>query len=178
MTSATEQILIRPVSTSEMDQVIAIDDDACALFEQAGLRFDIGPTHPFARSEWARWTQAATEGNAFFAEWPGVGAVGMLVMGRIDGAPYLDQLSVRTKAMRRGIGRRLVSHAIEWAEGQELWLTTYAHLPWNKPFYEQAQFSVVPEPACPAGIVATLVEQRRWLPAPGERIAMRRPGVA
>jgi hypothetical protein len=98
----------------------------------------------------------------------------MLVMGFVDDAPHLEQLSVRRVAMRRGIGRRLLARAIEWSAHRPLWLTTYAHLPWNRPFYESVGFAVVPEPACPPSIVQILDEQRRWLPAPAERIAMRR----
>jgi hypothetical protein len=52
-------------------------------------------------------------------------------------------------------------------------LTTYAHLPWNRPFYESAGFVVVPVSECPPEMVAILDDQRRWLPAPDQRIAMR-----
>jgi GNAT superfamily N-acetyltransferase len=40
--------------------------------------------------------------------------------------------------MRQGLGRRLVRQAIDWAGPEPLWLTTYAHLSWNRPFYERA----------------------------------------
>lgn len=76
--------------------------------------------------------------------------------------------------MRQGIGRCLVRQSIEWAADKPLWLTTYAHVPWNRPFYEREGFEVVPATDCPAGIVAILDEQRRWLPAPEHRVAMRR----
>ena len=66
----------------------------------------------------------------------------------------------------------MVARAIEWAAGQPLWLTTYAHLPWNRAFYERLGFGAVAETACSPGIVALLDEQRHWLPAPSERIAM------
>lgn len=68
--------------------------------------------------------------------------------------------------------------AIDWAAPEPLWLTTYAHLPWNRPFYERAGFAVIPEAQCPPGIVEILAEQRACLPAPRERIAMQRPGSA
>ena len=174
----SDPIVIRPASAVDIDEAIAIDDDACALYEQAGLHFDFGPEHPFARAEWARWAEAARVGSAFLAVAADGRAVGMLIMGRVAGAPYLEQISVRTSAMRRGIGRRLLARAIDWSAGEPLWLTTYAHLSWNRPFYEQAGFTVVPERDCPRDIVLILTEQRRWLPAPGERIAMRRDGPA
>jgi GNAT superfamily N-acetyltransferase len=173
--SQQQPSIILQASGDELEEIIAIDDDACALYQQAGLHIDLGPEHPFARAEWDRWARAARERNVFFATDPGGRAVGLLVMSRVDGAPYLEQLSVRTSAMRRGIGRQLLMRAIEWAPGEPLWLTTYAHLPWNRPFYERSGFEVVPEWRCPGEIVRILEEQRRWLPAPEERIAMRRP---
>lgn len=165
-------LTIRPFAPEEIDQAVAIDDDACALYEQAGLRFEFDREHPFARGEYQRWLAAAREGTAFLAEVPGAGDVGLLVMRLVDGVPYLDQLAVRSRAMRQGIGRRLVARAVEWAAERPLWLTTYAHLAWNRPFYERLGFVTAVEAACSPAIVALLEEQRRWLPAPSQRIAM------
>jgi GNAT superfamily N-acetyltransferase len=167
-------VIIRPAATSECDILYAIDDDACTLFGQVGLDDDLPPDHPFTRAEHARWAAASAQGNAFFAQWPGGGPVGMLVMDLVGGAPYVEQLSVRRTSMGKGLGRRLLMYAVAWAAGRPLWLTTYSHVPWNRPFYETAGFGVVPESGCPRSIVEILDDQRRWLPAPGERIAMRR----
>jgi hypothetical protein len=66
---------------------------------------------------------------------------------------------------------------LDWAAGEALWLTTYAHVPWNRAFYERFGFAVVPESSCGGDILEILTEQRRWLPAPEQRVAMRRaPG--
>jgi GNAT superfamily N-acetyltransferase len=170
---SVEALTVRPASPAEIDEFVAIDNDACALYAQAGLQVDLGPEHPFSRAERACWTRAAGQGRVFLAEPPDGRSVGLLVMDLVDGAPYLEQLSVRTSAMRRGLGRRLLGHALAWAGERPLWLTTYGHLPWNRPFYESAGFGVVPEAQCPPGIVAILEDQRRWLPAPDQRIAMR-----
>jgi GNAT superfamily N-acetyltransferase len=170
-----QSILVRSASVADLAEMVAVDDDACTLYARAGLHFDFGPEHPFARAEYGRWARAASEGLAFLAEEPGGRAVGLMIVGRIDGLPYLDQLSVRTSAMRHGLGRRLLTQAIGWAGSTPLWLTTYGHLPWNRPFYESAGFVHVSESGCPAGIVERLEVERRWLPAPGERIAMWRP---
>jgi GNAT superfamily N-acetyltransferase len=174
MSDPETSLIIRPASPDELDEIVAIDDDACALFQQAGLSITLDPQHPFTQAERACWARAARAGTAFLAGPPGGRALGVLVMDTIDGAPYLEQLSVRTTAMRRGLGRRLLTHAIEWAAGEALWLATYSHLPWNRPFYESAGFAVIPESRCPGWMVEILAEQRRWLPAPGERVAMRR----
>jgi GNAT superfamily N-acetyltransferase len=168
------ELIVRVASPGDIDEAVAINDDACEIFAQAGVHFDIGPEHPYARAERARWTEAARDGNALLAEAPGAGTVGILVMGRVGGLAYLEQLSVRRRAMRRGIGRHLLLRAIAWAGGDALWLTTYAHVPWNRPYYERAGFEVVPDAACPPAISALLDQERRHLPDPAQRVAMRR----
>jgi GNAT superfamily N-acetyltransferase len=167
----SEALVIRQASPDEIDEMVAIDVDACTLYVEAGLDADLGPEHPYSVAERACWTRCAREGNAFVA---GAPPVGLLVLDRIDGAPYLEQLSIRRTAMRQGLGRRLLTRAIEWAGREPLWLTTYAHIPWNRPFYERHGFVTVPPSACPPGMVAILDDQRRALPAPDQRIAMRR----
>jgi GNAT superfamily N-acetyltransferase len=170
-----DDFVIRSASPADLEQMVAIDDDASALFESAGVHLGFGPDHPYARTEQARWLQSARAGRAFLACRRDTVPVGMLVMSRADGAPFLDQLAVRTAAMRQGVGRRLLGHAVTWAGDEALWLTTYAHLPWNAPFYQRHGFTVVEESACGPDILAELAEQRRWLPLPRERVAMRRP---
>lgn len=169
-----QPLQIRPASPAELGEMIDVDDDACALYAQAGLRFDFDGQHPFAQGEYARWSAAAAEGMAFLAREGTGAAVGLLILGRVDGLACLDQLSVRTRAMRHGVGRLLLGRAIGWAGRSPLWLTTYAHLPWNRPFYESAGFAAVPQGQCPPAIRERLALERRWLPAPHERIAMRR----
>ena len=170
----SDSLLIRQASPDEIDEMVSIDVDACTLYEQAGLDADLGPEHPYSIAERACWTRCARQGNAFVAGPPDARPVGLLVMDRIDGAPYLEQLSVRRAAMGQGLGRHLLARAIEWAGREPLWLTTYAHIPWNRPFYERHGFVTIPESACPPGILAILEDQRGALPAPDQRIAMRR----
>jgi GNAT superfamily N-acetyltransferase len=178
MTMGSERFTIRPASPDEIDEAVDIDDDACTLFDTVGFQDDLGPQHPFKQAERARWLHAAREGSAFFAISRAGSAVGLLVLTFVDGQRYVEQLSVRRAVMRQGIGRHLLRYAIEWAAGEPLWLTTYAQVPWNQEFYEGADFRVIPESQCPAGIVAILDDQRRWLPAPEKRVAMRRSSSA
>lgn len=167
-------LTLQSLTPDAIGDAIEIDDDACTLYPTVGVHFDIAPDHPFARSEYARWTQAARERLAFVAMRDGGPPQALLVLGYVDGQPYLEQLSVRTTAMRQGIGRWLVRQSIAWASDAPLWLTTYAHVPWNRPFYESEGFEVVPSAEWPAGIATIIAEQQRWLPAPEQRIAMRR----
>ena len=168
----SDPIIIRPASPDEIDEMHAIDVDACSLYAEAGLDGDLGPEHPYSIAERACWIRCARAGHAFLAGPPGARPVGLLVMDRIDGTPYLEQLSIRRAAMRQGIGRRLLQRAIAWAGAEPLWLTTYAHIPWNRPFYERHGFVTVLESACSPDMVKVLDEQRQALPGPEHRIAM------
>jgi hypothetical protein len=74
-------------------------------------------------------------------------------------------------------GGRLLAHAVDGARamgGAAIWLTTYAHLPFNRPYYLRHGYEVVPEAACGADVRHHLDEQRRYLPEPASRVAMRR----
>lgn len=164
--------VLRPAGPDEIDLLVDIDDDACALLREAGLDIVLPVDHPFLVDERARWLASARAGTAWLALADGEPA-GFAAIGTADGAPYLDQLSVRRTTMRRGLGTRLLRHALaESAAAGALWLTTYAHVPWNRPFYERHGFLVVDEAECGPVVRAHLGAQRAVLPAPGERVAM------
>lgn len=105
----------------------------------------------------------------------------MAILGVVDGAAYLDQLSVRLDAMKRGVGRALIDRSLSWASGRAelvgrgLWLNTYGHLPWNAPYYERCGFVLVPEPAWGPQMRALVGFQRCRLTEPAQRVVMQRP---
>jgi GNAT superfamily N-acetyltransferase len=158
-------------------EVVRIDDEATTLYAEAGLAIELDASHPFTVDEQARWLRSARRQRLFFATNHEGRPLGFAALDDLDGDPYLDQLSVRPSAMRRGIGRSLLRHVIGWAAergARHLWLTTYGHLPWNRPFYEAEGFVVLPDSECGPGVRHHLSEQRRWLPLPDQRVAMRR----
>jgi GNAT superfamily N-acetyltransferase len=169
-------LVLRPSRLAELPYAFSIDDDAGEMFNEIGISFGIPDAHPFVVAEHERWRLAVARGDLWFALSDDV-PVGFLVLGRRDGLAYLDQLSVRTAYGRRGIGRTLLEKACEVCRGRgdtEVWLTTYDHVPWNRPFYERAGFVRVSVDACGTEICAILAEQRAALPAPEQRVAMRR----
>lgn len=169
---------IRTALPSELDTFRAIDEEASSLFAAHGIELDLSPEHEFARAEQARWLRAAEGERVFVVVDAAEASLGFAALDIVDGEPYLEQLAVRATAMRRGIGAALLAHAAAWAKAQAargLWLTTYSHLPFNRPYYERHGYLVVPEEDCGPGILHHLAEQRRYLPAPAERVAMRRP---
>ncbi|MFP5380207.1 MAG: GNAT family N-acetyltransferase, partial [Vicinamibacteria bacterium] len=146
---------LRLAHADDIDTLVAIDDDASTLYAAHGLALGVMEGDPFAVAERERWLAAAEAGRAFLAADAGGTPLGFAALDIVDGAPYLDQLAVRRSAMRQGVGRVLLAHAIEWAEAQgadALWLTTYAHLPFNRPYYERFGFVVVPDAECGPGV--------------------------
>ena len=158
----------------ELDKAIAIDEAAGLLFAEAGLTIELTSEHPFVVAERGRWRDAIARGVLWFA-CHGADPIGFSALGRADELAYLEQLAVRPEHGRRGVGTMLLdaacAHAKQSGES-ELWLTTYAHLAWNKPYYERNGFTVVAESSCSSALRALLQEQRAILPAPArERIA-------
>lgn len=193
-------VTLRLARPDELDLLVEIDEDAGRLYAEGGLPIDLAPDHPFVVAEQARWRSALALERVFLATDARGEGVGFAALGTLDpldalrmperrespedAAPYLEQLSVRRGAMGRGIGRRLLRRAIAWAaaygHGRSdarsggLWLTTYGHLDWNRPFYEREGFVVVPECEWPDAIARHIAEQRACLPHPDRRVAMRR----
>jgi GNAT superfamily N-acetyltransferase len=175
--AAREPFTIRPALPSELPILNAIDDDASTLYAAYGIPLELPAGHVFLREELARWLRSAELGCAFLAVDAAGTALGFAAVGAADGAPYLEQLAVRVSAMRRGIGGRLLERAADCARAAGatgIWLTTYGHLPFNRPYYLRHGYEVVPEAACGPDIRHHLDQQRRCLPEPTQRVAMRR----
>lgn len=171
-------VTLRKAKKDELGALVAIDDAASELYSNAGLHIEFGHDHPFVVAEAVRWSCAIEHGLADVAVGPRDEPIGFIILGTVDGEPYLDQLSVHPDAMRQGIGSALLNAAIRWAGNRPLWLTTYSHLPWNKPYYERSGFSDVAEHLIGPELGGIIQHQRSVLPDPQCRIAMvLRPGV-
>jgi GNAT superfamily N-acetyltransferase len=174
---AVVDVRIRRADPVEIDVLTAIDDDAAMLFMQAGINVDFPPDHEFLAHERLRLGLSLAAGTALLATHRALGPVGFVALGCVDGQAYIEQLSVRMQAMRRGIGTLLLGAVavLAKANGEStISLTTYGHLPWNRRFYEYNGYAVVPEMACGVELARELEFQRRWLPRPDQRVAMRK----
>lgn len=170
--------VLRTARPQELPAIVAIDDAASELYTEAGIDVTLGADHPFVLAEAERWGRAITRGLAHVAVDAADTPLAFMTLGLVDGAPYLDQLAVHPRAMRRGIGRALLQHALAWSGSRPLWLTTYAHVPWNQPYYERYGFVVVPADSCGPEIIAILDSQRAALPDGDRRVAMVRRSAA
>jgi GNAT superfamily N-acetyltransferase len=100
--------------------------------------------------------------------------VGFAHVVEMDGLCHLEQLSVRPEHSRRGLGRRLVTAAVDHARllGHErITLRTYADVPWNAPFYRSVGF-VEEEPVTTFHRSLVEIEHRLGLDRYGRRVQM------
>lgn len=159
---------LRLAAPSELATAVAIDDDASELYAEAGILLRFPEGHPFVLAERERWRACAERGGMWFAEVDGVVA-GFAALEPLDGVMHLEQLSVRRAFARRGVGRALLEKAMQHSP---VTLTTYAHVPWNAPWYARMGFRVVSELG--PQLAARMQEERVALPHPEQRVAMRR----
>ena len=69
--------------------------------------------------------------------------VGYCFVRLIETSPHIEEVSVHPEHGRRGLGRRLIDAALDWARvagHRRITLTTFRDLPWNGPFYERVGF--------------------------------------
>lgn len=177
--------VLRAGTPAEYAVLRDIDDDAGVLFDRAGLQLDLPGDHEFVVTERERWQRCLLEGRVIVALDARGREVGFAATCLIDTEPFLAQLSVRHAHMRRGLGATLLQATVDSlaADHAALWLTTYDHLPWNRPFYERHGFARIAEQDCGDGVRAELALERRSLPLSQHRVAMRRalrrePGVS
>lgn len=72
--------------------------------------------------------------------------VGFLMASVLDGAGHLDEVSIHPDVAGRRIGAMLIGEFLAWGRGERfarLTLTTFAKVPWNRPYYERFGFEVV-----------------------------------
>lgn len=179
MDSLRGRFALRLGTVQDIDAVCAIDLEAGALFVAAGLDLSVPAEQEIARNDRGRWLHSLLCGKSVVAVGPDDETpVGFAALAALDDEPYLDQLSVLTPFMRRGMGTALleaVEDMVRGSGGRMLWLTTYAHLSWNRPFYERKGFEVTPEEVWGPQMRAEVAYQRCWLPCPDNRVVMRKP---
>jgi GNAT superfamily N-acetyltransferase len=168
---------IRTGQPCDLDLLVHIDNDASLLFEQAGMLLDLERDLEITTAARYRWLRCLSAGTVLIATDDSGESIGFAALGLRDGEPYLDQLSVRLSAMRQGVGTELLEASLavaKQARGRALWLTTYAHLSWNRPYYERNGFAVVPAEECGEELRRELSFERRLLPSPEHRVPMRK----
>ena len=107
----------------------------------------------------------------------GAELVGWCYASQVDDSLFVEQIDVLPEFGRQGIGARLLDTVSVEASSRELsavTLTTDAHVPWNRPWYEKIGFQVVePSEQGPELMAKVAHEAERGLDLT-RRVAMRR----
>jgi GNAT superfamily N-acetyltransferase len=104
----------------------------------------------------------------------GAPAVAYILVDVVDGHAHIEQVSVHPGQSHRGIGRALIDHVDRWAAARGLaglTLTTFAHVPWNGPYYARLGFTTVT--GLTPGLLAIRAHEATLDAWP--RVVMRRP---
>ncbi|NGM13073.1 GNAT family N-acetyltransferase [Verrucosispora sioxanthis] len=164
---------IRAVRQDELPVLQGIERAAGQCFRDIGMP-QIADDEPLPLDVLGRYQEA---GRAWVATDATDGPVGYLIADLVDGNFHIEQVSVHPAVARRGIGRQLISHLADRAMADgipALTLTTFAHVPWNAPYYARCGFQTLRERDLTKGLRA--IRQReaahgldRW-----PRVCMRR----
>ena len=131
---------IRPANFDEYDLLADVERSAAQRFLQVGLA-DIAEAEP-TDAEFIG-TVAAFGGAFVAARQEDDAPVGFILVGILDRAAHIYELSVAEDYGRQGIGRLLIEEASRYAGAEgvtALTLSTFRDVPWNGPFYEQLGF--------------------------------------
>lgn len=104
--------------------------------------------------------------------------VGYILVEEVDGAGHIEQVSVLPAWQGRGVGRALIEQAHAWATAaafDSLTLTTFDHIPWNRPLYEHLGFQVISRDEVGPELRKVLETEAAHGLDPSTRVAMRLP---
>lgn len=142
MTALTPGYRLREAVPGDFPAIEAIDTANDPLFD------DYGGVPDMAMDFRALYDRVLAEGRAWVAETDAGVPAGFLFALEIDGHAYLRELGVAPDHARRGLGAAMLEWFAGWCAEQghtELWLRTFAHVPFNRPFYSKHGFAEVPE---------------------------------
>ena len=155
---------VRAAARADLPLLEDVHRRAATLFRTAGYEL---PELPFD-------VDGLATAKAVFVS--GRPPVGFVRVDEIDGLAHIGELAVVPRYMRQGIGGRLIERACAWARAHgypAITLTTFADVPWNRPFFAARSFMETDE--LTPGVSALREEERRLgLDAVGRRAVMRR----
>ncbi len=149
---------IRRACPAHLPQLAAIEQAAATVFPAGFL-----PETALSDSVPLPILEAASAQGLLLVALENEIPVGFALLRSTDDLALLAELDVHPDRARRGIGRRLVAEAeaVMRSRGHEaLFLTTFAHVPWNAPWYARLGFTLLPETETPALLRDILQNER------------------
>src|SRR5215467_3770942 len=98
---------LREAAADEFDTLCSIDFDASQLFDHVGLELTAQAAVEYTAAERGRWMECLQSGTVLMALNRSDEPIGFAALRALDHEPYLEQLSVRVSAMRKGVGGSL-----------------------------------------------------------------------
>jgi ribosomal protein S18 acetylase RimI-like enzyme len=136
---------IRQARSAEHRKLRDIERSAAKRFTALGLT-KIANAEPTGVDFIDAITRAGVVFVATLDAAPGSPPVGFALVGFLDQAAHIHELSVAEEHGRQGIGRQLVGAACDFGRdnGQPaITLSTFRDIPWNGPFYAKLGFRFV-----------------------------------
>lgn len=150
--------MIRAARPDDLPELRAVERAAGLAFRSIGMDA-VADDEPLPVDELAAYQ---SDGRAWVYTDDDDRPVAYLLVAVVDGHAHIEQVSVRPEHARRGVGRRLIDIAREWARARDLpalSLTTYADVPWNAPYYARLGFKVLPPDELTAGLRALRADE-------------------
>jgi GNAT superfamily N-acetyltransferase len=144
-------VRIRPAVHKDLPTLRGIERASGQRYRDYGLgRVADGEPAPLAVL--ARY---ADDGRAWVAVDNSDQPVGYILVDPIDGGGHVEQVSLAPDHQGEGVGRALIEQVQTWAISMSLLaltLTTFGHIPWNRPLYEHLGFRVLSQTEIGPGV--------------------------
>ncbi|MFO1081953.1 MAG: GNAT family N-acetyltransferase [Reyranellaceae bacterium] len=165
--------MIRAARPQEIALLPQIENAADRRYVRAGLT-QVLAMAPASR---AVLEEARRAHRLWVAVSPTSRVLGFALMKVVDGAAWLDQLSVLERWQGFGLGSALIDRcAAAASERGDRWLhlSTYLDVPWNAPFYRRRGFVPLPRGAWPRGFRRQVTIENSHGHPPWRRVVLRR----
>lgn len=150
-----------------------------AMEEQAGRRFrelgldEVADDEPLSSEVLGRYAAA---GRCWVAVDAADEPVGYVLVDLVDADAHVEQVSVRPDHQGRGVARALLACVRAWAAERGcsgVTLTTFTHVPWNRPLFEHLGFRVLAVDETASGLRAVRAAEAARSLDPSLRVCMR-----
>ena len=170
-TAVVAEVRIRLTRPEDLPRLREIEWASGQRFREYGLD-QVAEDEPTSIEVLAGYANARRSWVAVLDDDP----VGYVLVEDIDEAAHIEQISVLPDWQGQGVGRALIDQVRDWATGEKLGgltLTTFGHIPWNRPLYEHLGFRVLSQQEVGSGLAALMAEEAAHGLDPHRRVAMR-----
>jgi GNAT superfamily N-acetyltransferase len=166
------KVQVRPAVRDDLIAVRDIEWAAGQRYREYGLDH-VADSEPASVEVLLRYV---TDGRAWVATGDVGQIIGYVLADIIDDGGHIEQVSVGPVHQGQGVGRALIKQVEGWATSKgltALTLTTFGHIPWNRPLYEHLGFRVLSPGEISPGVQALREAEAEHGLDPHLRVVMR-----